>query len=143
MLKYQANRQIYQTPGAGGQKTEMKKKGRAKIKRTSAGRGLVRVADGDSTPHRREGDVDDVLEPLPLELGAVRVQVRAGEHDLRLPLHGRVPVILDGVVGAPGHHLRDLRPLVAELLVLDEDRVVLERPVRRQGRRVGTQPTAT
>lgn len=34
-------------------------------------------------------------------------------------------MVLDGVVGPPGHHLGDLCPLVAELLVLDEDRVVL------------------
>lgn len=92
---------------------------------TSAGGGLVGVADGDPSPHGRQGDIDDVLEALPLKLGAVRVEIRAGEHDLRLALHRRVPVVLDGVVRAPRHDLGDLGPLVAELLVLDEDREVL------------------
>lgn len=35
-------------------------------------------------------------------------------------------MVLDGVIGTPGHRLGDLGPLIAELLVLDEDRVVLE-----------------
>ena len=97
-----------------------------RVRLTSAGGGLVGVADGDPPPYGCQRDVDDVLETLPLELGAIGVKIRAGEHDLRLALHGRVPVVLDGVVRAPRHDLGDLGPLVAELLVLDQDREVLE-----------------
>lgn len=80
---------------------------------TSTGRGFVGVADRNPTPHGGQRDVDDVSEPVPLELGTVGVKVGPGENDLRLPLHGGVPVVLDGVVGAARHHLRDLGPLVA------------------------------
>ena len=45
------------------------------------------------------------------------------------PPHGRVPVVLDGVVGPPRQQLGDFRPLVAEDLVrLVDDRVLVLRP---------------
>ena len=94
---------------------------------TSTGRGLVGVVDRNSTPHGSQRDVDNVTEPMPLKLGTVRVKVAPGENNLRLPLHGGVPVVLDGIVGAARHHLRDLGPLIAQLLVLDENRAILRR----------------
>lgn len=93
---------------------------------TSTGRGLVGVADRNPTPHGGQRDVNDVSEPMPLELSTVGVQVGASENYLRLPLHGGVPVIFYGVVGAARHHLGDLGPLVAQLLVLDENRAILK-----------------
>lgn len=80
---------------------------------TSAGRGLVRVAHGDPAPNSSQRDVDDVPEALSFELGTVGVEIRAREDDLCLALHGGIPVVLDGVIRAPGHHFGNLRPLVA------------------------------
>ena len=48
-----------------------------------------------------------------------------GQVLLYFPLHGRVPVVLDGVVRAAGQHLRDVCPLVAVHPVSEQDGSIL------------------
>lgn len=91
------------------------------------------IVDGAIQAHSREIQVVDTPTSVSIMVAVSLLSLDTtldviGGHPI-FPLHGRIPMVFDGIVRSSMQELRDLRPPIADAIVFSEnDRVLLRAP---------------